>query len=363
MSDRLFGARSIGLICVGLLMACLILMVAHLLITSQEEGTQMELDPSTALPEHRRVETEQKTINYNARAISQILSRPVKYPFRFVFVGDNEWAGNVRWRGLLEQIKQLDPPPLFIALVGDFAAPENTDIPPLLDENYRLLDRAPRYGPHLELIESLDIPVISIVGNHDLDAADGEDLYHRHFGEYNFYFDYGNTRFLAMYSAHKFPSHGIAGPRYEDMEFLDHTLRIKGPSNKILMFHIPPYMGGRYEYMDPSQLHSFRMQEEGSFRTFREIVEGSGVRLVCCAHNLHYDNFRRKGIHYVVSGGGGWDSADAWEGLTDNPPTQGYFYHFTLVSVNEDGSMRVQVVKLGDGPNPDPRYDSEIAVQ
>ncbi len=300
-------------------------------------------------------------MNHNERGISQILSHPVRYPFRFVFAGDNEWAGNPRWRQLLQQITQLDPPPLFIAFVGDFAAPPQEscwDL--LLKKDYRPPAGVHRYGPHLELIESLDIPVISIVGNHDIEAADGEDMYHRHFGPYNFHFDYGHSRFLALYSAHRCPSHGIAGPRYEDMEFLEHQLRRQGPPNRILIFHIPPYMGGRYDWMGPSPQMSNRQHQEGSIRTIREIVEASSVRLVCCAHMLGYDNTARQGIQYVLSGGGGWDSSDTWRGLTDSPPTRGYFYHFTLVTVNEDRSMRIQVVKLGDGPNCDPRYDCDI---
>ena len=308
---------------------------------------------------------EVEQVDYNERAIARIEAYPVEYPVRYVLVGDNDWAGNRRWQQLLEQVGQISPSPLFIAFIGDFASPPaDLDRDSRFDfQNMRPGPGIQRYEPHIEMIENLSIPAISIVGNHDIEASDGEELYHSHFGPYNFYFDYGHTRFVAIYSAHKNPSHGIAGPRYEDMEFLDSVVRLDGPPNKTLFFHIPPYMEGRYDWMGPSPLLSFRAQESGSFRTFREIVEGSGVRLVNCAHLHGYDSTVLNGIHYVVSGGGGSDITVCEGSLPECSPSRGYFHHVTVVTIRENHSMLVQVIKLGDGTRPDPRYDREIAAR
>ncbi len=302
-------------------------------------------------------------MNYNERAIARVEARPVAYPVRYVLAGDNHWADSPRWQHLLEQVKLLDPPPLFIVFLGDFASPPaDLDGDSRFDfTNIRPVPGTQRYKPHIEMIENLDIPAISIVGNHDIEAADGEELYRSHFGPYNFYFDYGHTRFIGMYSAHKNPSHGIAGPRYEDMEFLERIVRLEGPPNKILLFHVPPYMEGRYDWMGPSSLLSFRAQETGAFRTFREIVEGSSVRLVNCAHMHGYDNTELNGIRYIVSGGAGSDIEVHGGSMPARPPARGYFHHVTLVTINEDRSMLIQVIKLGDGTRRDPRYDCEIA--
>lgn len=131
---------------------------------------------------------------------------------RFVIVGDSgAWpdpTAEAIFAALVDGIAALDPPPAFVAQLGDFAGPGTAE----------------RHGRYLELVEPLDVPNICIVGNHDLDDAAGLETFERIHGQVNFDFAVGHTRFVALHSepgavgrvAVDEPPEGTEGPRDAD---------------------------------------------------------------------------------------------------------------------------------------------------
>jgi calcineurin-like phosphoesterase family protein len=84
----------------------------------------------------------------------------------------------------VRQVGELDPPPLFFANLGDFAGPGTSE----------------RHEHYLRLVDTLTIPNLCIVGNHDLDDESGRDTFERVHGTMNFAFGYGHTRFVAIHA-------------------------------------------------------------------------------------------------------------------------------------------------------------------
>ena len=285
----------------------------------------------------------------NQSAIQTLQNVPVEYPFRFVMLGDIRSAEDRRFVQLFAQINQLEPRPLFIANIGDFAAPDSG---PDADQAYGRHSGTTEYGPYLELLDGSDIPIVSVVGNHDIE--DGFDKYNSYFGDVNFSFEYGNTDFIAIHSAHGNPSRGIFGPRELDLRSLDEQLQDASHGNKIVFMHIPPYLENEF-YWKPG-MAGFKDQEA----QFRDMVERHGVKMVASAHNQCFNRCSRNDVEYVVSGGGGWE-VPYWQDTSHLPPQRGLFFHFVLVTVGESGEITGDVIKINEGTMPDPAYHFTIA--
>jgi len=284
----------------------------------------------------------------NKSSIEKIQSVTVEYPFSFVMLGDIRSAEDTRFKRLLNQINDLKPRPLFIANLGDFAAPDSG---PETGQAYGRNSGTTEYAPYLKLVDDSDIPIVSVVGNHDIE--DGFDKYNSYFGEENFSFEYGNTDFIAIHSAHGNPSGGIFGPRDQDLICLDNQLQNATRQNKIVFMHIPPYLENEFSWKPG--MAGFKRQES----RFRGMVERHDVKMVASAHNQCFNRCARNGVEYVVSGAGGWE-VPYWQGNTNEPPRRGLFFHFVLVTVNESGEINGDVVKIGEGTNPDPKYQFTI---
>ena len=285
----------------------------------------------------------------NQSAIQRIQDVPVEYPVRFVMLGDIRSAQDRRFLQLFAQINQLEPRPLFIVNIGDFAAPDSG---PDAGQAYGRSSGITEYGPYLDLVDASDIPIVSVVGNHDIE--DGFEKYNSYFGDENFSFKYGNAGFVAIHSAHGNPSRGIFGPREQDLKSLHDQLQNATRENKIVFMHIPPYLENEF-YWKPG-MAGFKDQEP----RFRDTVEGHGVKMVASAHNQCFNRCARSGVEYVVSGGGGWE-VPYWEDTDHESPRRGLFFHFVLVTIGESGEMTGDVIKINEGTRPDPHYRFTIA--
>jgi len=276
-------------------------------------------------------------MNRNLMAIRRIQDVPLHYSFRFVMIGDTYTApspaAEARFAQLRSQIKQLDPIPLFVVNLGDFAYPGTLS----------------RHEPYCYLIDEFEIPTITIIGNHELDDPSGYENYHRFYGEENFYFDYGNTRFIVIYSAYGksvIPGGLGGGPRTQDLAFLEDRLKGDTHTNRIVFMHVPPYLGGHYEQYPVAG--SFKDKE----REFLALVEGYKVKMVGCAHVLAFDKYFYKGVHYLVSGGGGADLRAQGRNI---------FHHFVLITINKSGQITGNVIKINEGTTTDHDFDFTIS--
>ena len=267
----------------------------------------------------------------------RIASAPVRYPFSFVVAGDSgAWPDPTAdgiYSQLLRQVAELDPAPVFFANLGDFAGPGTPD----------------RHEHYLRLVETLPVPNICVVGNHDLDDEAGPEAWSRVHGPMNFDFAYGHTHFVVLDGA---PGEvgevdirvdvPVEGPRGEALEFLERSLEAADAPHRVVLTHMPPHLRGRYE---PHPEWGFQARED----EFLGLLQRHGVGLVCCAHGLSFDHDVHEGIRFVMSGGGGTGLCSHLHGICTagqgRPADRGSLFHVVQIEISEDGSMSGKVLQ------------------
>lgn len=268
---------------------------------------------------------------------------PVSYPFRFVVAGDSgAWPDPTAdgiFSELLRQISALERRPVFFAQLGDFAGPGTPE----------------RHEHYLRLVETLPIPDVCVIGNHDLDDESGPDAFASVHGPWNFSFAYGHTRFVALHAEPGVvgevevrgadTAEGLAGPREEDLAFLERTLEAAQEPHRVVLMHMPPHLDGRFA---PHADWGFRRLE----REFLALLHAHGVRLVCCAHGLAFDECVHDGVRFVMSGGGGTGLCSHFRGVcaegAGRPEDRGSLYHAVEISISEAGAVSGRVIQAFD---------------
>lgn len=256
-------------------------------------------------------------------------------PLRFAFAGDSgAWpdpTADAIFAQLVRQVAELEP--RFFVNLGDFAGP----------------GRLERHEAYLRLVRPLKIPNICVVGNHDLDDASGAAVWEAVHGPMNFAFGCGHTRFVAIHAASRVgrhdrqgPPEAVEGPRQEDLDFLDAALSRADEPNRVVLMHMPPYLGGRHA---PHENWGFgRHQSE-----FLQILHRHRVKLVCCAHGLAFDDHVHDGIRFVMSGGGGSGLCSHLRGICTEgegtPEDRGALFHFVEIAIAVNGSLSGGVVQ------------------
>ena len=279
-------------------------------------------------------------VGRNVWMAERIAAAPVRYPFSFVVAGDSgAWpdpTADAIFAQLVRQAAALDPPPAFFAHLGDFAGPGTID----------------RHEHFLGLLEPLPMPSVSIVGNHDLDDADGPAAFAQVHGPMNFDFGYGHTRFVAIHAEPGVvgeidvpglgTEEGTQGPRDEDLAFLDRALAAAAEPHRVVLMHQPPHLGGRY---GPHADWGFRRRE----REFLDLLHTHRVRLVCCAHGLAFDEHVHDGVRFVMSGGGGTGLCSDWRGICSagpgRPEDRGALFHCVQLVVSGAGDVSGRVIQ------------------
>jgi hypothetical protein len=276
----------------------------------------------------------------NLRMAQRIEAAEVSYPLRFVVAGDSgAWPDPTAegiFSHLVAQIARRRPQPLFFANLGDFAGPGT-------------LERHQRY---LELVAPLPMPDLCVVGNHDLDAPGADEVFARVHGPMSFSFAHGHTRFVVMHAQPGVTGEvdvpgvgtpeGCQGPREQDLVFLAQTLASATEPNRVVLMHMPPHLDGRYA---PHADWGFKRLE----REFLDILQQHGVRLVCCAHGLAFDDCERDGVRFVMSGGGGSGLCSHLRGICTagpgRPEDRGALFHAVEVAISAGGEIDIAVMQ------------------
>jgi len=279
----------------------------------------------------------------NVLMAERIERTPVRYPFSFVVAGDSgAWPDPTAdgiFAELLARVSELDPRPVFFAQLGDFAGPGTAE----------------RHEHYLGLVAGLPIPDVCVIGNHDLDDASGPESFARVHGPTNFSFAHGHTRFVALHSQPGVtgevevrgadPSEGLEGPREEDLAFLDRTLEAAEEPHRVVLMHMPPHLDGRFA---PHEEWGFRRREA----EFLALLRARGVKLVCCAHGLAFDECLHDGIRFVMSGGGGSGLCSHFRGVctegAGHPEDRGSLYHAVELTITEAGAISGRVIQAFD---------------
>ncbi len=246
-----------------------------------------------------------------------------KETFSFAVLGDIE-LGRFPWQrvfapkgafGKLMALIHAGSPDLIVQL-GDFVSKGTV-------KNYR---------EYVSLIgKTVSLPMLTVIGNHDRRQTNGTNgdrtLYRALFGDTDFFYDYNGWRFIGLdTSDHKL--------RPAQLEWLARTLK---PGGRSLIFtHVPPdYLKNRVLVHEPEvEKQGYNMSgyfKEGS-REFEALITAAGVRRVYMGHIHAYGTAERRGVRYVLSGGGG-------SPLYPLPP--GYpkmrLAHFVLVTLGPSG--------------------------
>jgi len=265
----------------------------------------------------------------NVRMAERIGATPAHYPFSFVIAGDSgAWpdpTADAIFAELLHQTAHLRPAPVFFANLGDLAGPGTHE----------------RHQHYLELVASLSIPNVCLVGNHDLEDARGPEAWTAVHGPTNFDFAFGNTRFVAIDGASGQAGElgdttplDTAGPSVEALRFLDDTLAGASEPHSVVLLHAPPHLGGHYA---PQPECGFRQGEP----EFLDIIRRHDVKLVCCAHGLGFDHHVRDDVRFVMTGGGGAALYLSYRNAGGG--NRGALFHAVEITLTETGAVRGRV--------------------
>ena len=109
--------------------------------------------------------------------------------------------------------------------------------------------------------------------------------------------------------------------------------------------HMPPHLDGRFA---PHVEWGFRQREA----EFLALLRARGVKLVCCAHGLAFDETVHDGIRFVMSGGGGTGVGSHFRGIctegAGRPENRGSLYHAVEIIVSEPGAISGRVIQAFD---------------
>ncbi len=237
--------------------------------------------------------------------------------FDFVLVGDSRGGLDVLAREMAE-IDKLNP--AFVIYTGDLVG-EGTE---------------QEYRDGLAVLKTVRAPVFPAVGNHER-RNDGIKWYYQYFGkDLDYSFDYGAWRFVGLDN-----STGAVTDR--QMAWLEQKLMT--PSRKIVFAHMPPPLGIWF-------VHPFR----GKYKDFMKAVESAKVDACLFGHIHIFDKGEKRGVRYVVSGGGG---APLYKLPIFNSREGGAFYHYVVGHVAPTG-VTFEVRKLG---NMTPQFATDAVLE
>lgn len=229
--------------------------------------------------------------------------------YSFLVVGDTHGRGE-----FFTAVAGKEENALFVIHLGDFTASGTRE----------------QYGAFLEQCAALDIPVITVPGNHDV-KNHGAGLYQKLCGPANRSFSLNGIQYVFVDTS------GLSASE-ETLRWLEKELN--KPGKKYLFTHVPP--------LDPlGKNHDFI--NKISAGRFTEILRQHNVAALFAGHVHCYSENELEGVKLIVSGGGG--------GPLYASSSEGGFHHYLRVRVT-GRDMQVEVVPLEISP-----VSGELAVQ
>ena len=246
---------------------------------------------------------------------------PERDSFTVAILGDMT-GGRAKGLKYLEravyEINQFNPD--FVMHIGDMVQGYTRDQRQWLRE----------YEEFMARMSSLNVPWYSTPGNHDVsspiwDSNDRsyEKLYQEHFGPVRYSFDYKNSHFVVMYTDDAMTS--VPAVSDEQVQWLRSDLENTSKTNIFIFLHKPVW---RYSGNDWGVVH--------------EVIKEFPVRAVIGGHfHAYQKDVNMDGIQYYVMGPTGGEQHES------NHELYGYFHHYNLLRVEDDG-FTMAVVKLGN---------------
>ena len=202
----------------------------------------------------------------NERAVVAIQAEDLKAPFDFIVIGDPQGRYEATAR-LISNAERLNP--AFAIFVGDLT----------------MQGRPEQYQQYLDCIGKAKMPVLSVIGNHDVDDPTGRTGYERIFGKPDFSFEAGGRRFVILDSS----GDDLAPAQ---LTWLQGVLDAR--QRAYVFTHRPPYMGNWW----------FSCFSNGTTE-FLGMVRRARVPWVFMGHLHMLDGLTRDGTRFLVVGSGG----------------------------------------------------------
>ena len=183
------------------------------------------------------------------------------------------------------------------------------------------------YQPFFKSLQQyLTIPMVAVVGNHELGKDPGGQLYTKIFGPRNYSFHLGNHYFIM------FDDNSESGPNAAQIRWLEGELqKAQSYQTRLVFFHVPLFdpRGGEHHHCLPPE-SAARLQ--ALFKQYR-------VACVFAGHIHSYFEGKWDGVPYALTAGAGAK-------LYGTDP-QHFFYHYLRVTLKGD-QVRIQVRRLAE---------------
>jgi|GEM_PF-728111 len=271
---------------------------------------------------------------FNDRGLAAIKADSENVPgnqsFNFILIGDPHYGIPPAQRNspslppqpfpqMLAEAEALSPN--FMMIIGDLI--EGYDSPEVVQEEW---------NQFFAVTAGAGVPMVGLVGNHDVNDLTTEKIWQERIGELVFSFDYGNTHFIGLNSEEeavlikKPTTTGIIFK--EQIAWLKADLEAhKNSPNIIVFIHEPFFRKAWYP------------EAENNWEEIHALLKKYPVRAVFAGHWHEYRKMPdRDGIQYVVTGGGG--------GKLEGYPELGQYFHYLLVKV-EGQQVSWSVIKPG----------------
>ncbi len=240
----------------------------------------------------------------------------ITYPYQtqefdFLFLGDVHGMFH-HFREIIQTGNILDP--LFIMLNGD------------MTHSGRLED----YHQFSDMLGTSHVPVFTSIGNHDKRVRGGRATYRQLLAPFYYSFTVSQTKFIVLDSSRK---RGLQKFQYK---WLERELQLAKGKRIFVCLHRPPVCP-KYNYL--------AFSASSNIWKFLTLMDAYNVEMVFGSHIHVFTEFYKRGVRYVVSGGGGgalWQPAN--------------IHHYLHVFVKKDG-VDVKVVPL---PTPEAKMSQRL---
>ena len=253
--------------------------------------------------------------NLNMIAIENIQQSVMERDdFSFVVLGDNRGNPAI-FQCVLKEAVQHKPD--FIIHTGDLTT----------------WGRYDEYMAALEITENYQVPIVFIIGNHEMVSKYGVRWFKHIFGPLNFYFDIGRYRFVCINNNNevvelffeKFTGKAKeVDKKDEGIKNLETLLHVK--KQNFIVMHVPPPA-------DIFRFHSFFRNSELFMNTVKR--NASCISRIFCGHIHGYGETVYGGVPCIVTGGAGAELSGSHKGIISK-------FNYILVNVEgEDVRHRV----------------------
>jgi hypothetical protein len=204
--------------------------------------------------------------------------------------------------------------PLFTMLNGDMTHSGRL-------EDYHILS---------DIISRSEVPFFTSIGNHDKRARGGRATYRKMLAPFYYSFSVQNTKFIVLDSSRK------RGLQKFQFKWLERELQLAKHKRLFVFLHRPPVCP-KYNYL--------AFSAPANAKRFLSLMEAYNVEAVFGSHIHVFTEFERRGVRYIVTGGGGgalWQPSNV--------------HHYLQVFVKKHG-IDVRMIEL---PTPEAKMSQRI---